>query len=61
MLRECKSKYPNRGNIWLIDEKGLLEIQDHMRIDAVSGATYSLYHFRYVLTKALFEAQQGIK
>ena len=26
MLRECKSKYPNRGNIWLIDEKGLLEI-----------------------------------
>jgi major membrane immunogen (membrane-anchored lipoprotein) len=37
-------------------EKMLLESQDLMQVDAVSGATYSLYRFRYALTVALMQA-----
>ncbi|PWE00449.1 FMN-binding protein [Marinilabilia rubra] len=38
-------------------EDQLLEEQDIMKIDAVSGATYSLYRMRYALTMALMKAR----
>lgn len=37
-------------------EKQLLATQDIMKVDAVSGATYSLYRFRYAVTVALMKA-----
>ena len=37
-------------------EKQLLASQDMMEVDAVSGATYSLYRFRYAVTVALMKA-----
>jgi len=37
-------------------EQRLLESQDFTKIDAVSGATYSLYRFRYAVTIALMKA-----
>jgi major membrane immunogen (membrane-anchored lipoprotein) len=37
-------------------EKQLLAAQDIMKVDAVSGATYSLYRFRYAVTVALMKA-----
>jgi len=37
-------------------EKQLIEKQNMMAVDAVSGATYSLYRFRYALTVALMNA-----
>lgn len=44
-------------------EKQMLKEQDILKIDAVSGATYSLYRFRYALTvamiKGLLSAQES--
>lgn len=40
-----------------IMEEQLLEKQDMMKVDAVSGATYSLYRMRYALTMALMKAR----
>lgn len=37
-------------------EKQLLETQDMMQVDAVSGASYSLQRFRYAVTIALIKA-----
>ncbi len=37
-------------------EQQLLATQDLMEVDAVSGATYSLYRFRYAVTIALMKA-----
>ena len=37
-------------------ENQLIEKQNMMAVDAVSGATYSLYRFRYALTVALMNA-----
>jgi major membrane immunogen (membrane-anchored lipoprotein) len=37
-------------------EEQLLEKQNMMEVDAVSGATYSLYRMRYALTMALMKA-----
>jgi len=37
-------------------EKMLLSTQDMMQVDGVSGATYSLYRFRYAVTVALMQA-----
>ena len=36
-------------------EKMLLSTQDMMQVDGVSGATYSLYRFRFALTLALMQ------
>ncbi len=36
-------------------EKQMLEEQHMMKVDAVSGATYSLYRFRYALTMAMIK------
>jgi major membrane immunogen (membrane-anchored lipoprotein) len=38
-------------------ENQLLQKQNMMSVDAVSGATYSLYRFRYALTIALIQAK----
>jgi major membrane immunogen (membrane-anchored lipoprotein) len=38
-------------------EKQLLETQDIMYIDAVTGASYSLYRFRYAVIVALMKAK----
>ena len=38
-------------------EKQLLEKQEVWKVDAASGATYSLYRFRYAVTLALMKAQ----
>ena len=38
-------------------EKQLLEVQNMNKVDAVSGATYSLYRFRYALAIALMKAR----
>lgn len=40
-------------------EKQLLDTQDMWEVDAVSGATYSLYRFRYALTVALVKAEMA--
>ena len=37
-------------------EQKLLSTQDILKVDAVSGATYSLYRFRYAVTIALMKA-----
>ena len=37
-------------------EKMLLSTQDMMQVDGVSGATYSLYRFRFAVTVALMHA-----
>jgi major membrane immunogen (membrane-anchored lipoprotein) len=37
-------------------EKMMLSTQDMMEVDGVSGATYSLYRFRYAVTLALMQA-----
>lgn len=37
-------------------ERQLLETQNMMEVNAVSGATYSLYRFRYAVTLALMKA-----
>jgi len=37
-------------------EAQLLETQDILEVDAVSGATYSLYRFRWAMTVALMKA-----
>lgn len=38
-------------------EKQLIEKQDVLKIDAVTGATYSLYRFRYAVIIALIKAK----
>jgi len=38
-------------------EKQLVEKQDVLQIDAVSGATYTLYRFRYAVIVALIKAK----
>lgn len=38
-------------------EKQLLEKQEMWQVDATSGATYSLYRFRYAVTLALMKAK----
>ena len=40
-------------------EKQLLEKQEMWQVDATSGATYSLYRFRYAVTLALMKAQMA--
>ena len=40
-------------------EKQLLEKQEMWEVDATSGATYSLYRFRYAVTLALMKAQMA--
>ena len=40
-------------------EKQLLDKQDMWEVDAVSGATYSLYRFRYAVTLALVKAEMA--
>lgn len=40
-------------------EKQLVEKQDVSRVDAVTGATYSLYRFRYAVMVALMKAHLG--
>jgi major membrane immunogen (membrane-anchored lipoprotein) len=42
-----------------IYEQRLLNTQDVMKVDAVTGATYSLYRFRIVAALALTTAKQG--
>jgi major membrane immunogen (membrane-anchored lipoprotein) len=37
-------------------EQKLLSTQDILKVDAVSGASYSLYRFRYAVTIALMKA-----
>lgn len=37
-------------------EESLMANQDLMQVDGVSGATYSLYRFRYAVTVALMKA-----
>ena len=41
-------------------EKQLLEKQEMWEVDATSGATYSLYRFRYAVTVALVKAQMAM-
>lgn len=38
-------------------ENGLMEKQNMLKVDAVTGATYSLYRFRYAVTVALMKAR----
>jgi len=38
-------------------ENGLVEKQNMLKVDAVTGATYSLYRFRYAVTLALMKAR----
>lgn len=40
-------------------EKQLLEKQEMWEVDATSGATYSLYRFRYAVTLALMKAEMA--
>ena len=40
-------------------EKQLLEKQEMWEVDAISGATYSLYRFRYAVTLALIKAEMA--
>lgn len=42
-------------------EKQLLQKQDMTKVNAVSGATYSLYRFRYAVTVALMKARLAKK
>ena len=39
-------------------ETGMMEHQDLMKVDAVSGATYSLYRFRTAVLRALLKAKE---
>ena len=41
-------------------EEQLLAKQDMMQVDAVSGATYSLYRFRYAVMLALMKAKLAV-
>jgi len=41
-----------------IYEQELLKSQDYMKVDAVTGATYSLYRFRMAVAKALEKASE---
>lgn len=38
-------------------EKQMLNKQDYMKVDAVTGATYSMFRFRYALAIALMKAK----
>jgi len=40
-------------------EKQLFEKQNYMKVDAVTGATYSLFRFRYALSIALMKAKMS--
>lgn len=40
-----------------IYENQLIKNQDYMQVDAVTGATYSLYRFRMAVAKALEKAR----
>ena len=40
-----------------IYEQQLIKSQDYMKVDAVTGATYSLYRFRIAVAKALEKAR----
>jgi len=42
-------------------EKQIIEEQNMMKVDAVSGATYSLYRFRYALTVALIHGKLSLE
>jgi len=39
-----------------INEQELIKNQDYMKVDAVTGATYSLYRFRMAVAKAFEKA-----
>jgi len=41
-----------------IYEQALIKNQDYMKVDAVTGATYSLYRFRMAVAKALEKASE---
>ena len=45
------------ANAYPILENQLLKKQDLSKINAVSGATYSLYRFKYAVIVALIKAQ----
>ncbi|MDH7605809.1 MAG: hypothetical protein QHH13_12980 [Melioribacter sp.] len=38
-------------------EKQLIDKQDFRKVDAITGATYSLFRFRYALSIALMKAR----
>ena len=40
-------------------EKQLVEKQEMWEVDATSGATYSLYRFRYAVTLAIMKAEMA--
>ena len=42
-----------------IYENQLIKNQDYMKVDAVTGATYSLYRFRMAVANALGKASEG--
>jgi len=42
-------------------EKQLVEKQEMWEVDAMSGATYSLYRFRYAVTLALMKAEMAAR
>ena len=71
-MKHCENNFMNKFSIitgttpaiaYPVMEKQMLEEQDMMSVDAVSGATYSLYRFRYALTvtmiKGLLSAQKS--
>jgi major membrane immunogen (membrane-anchored lipoprotein) len=54
--KEMRSAGTTPAIAYPIMEKQLLEKQNIMEVDEVSGATYSLYRMRYALTMALMKA-----
>jgi major membrane immunogen (membrane-anchored lipoprotein) len=46
------------AEVYPLYEAGMLEHQDLMKVDAVSGATYSLYRFRTAVLRALLKAKE---
>ncbi len=55
--KEMKSAGTTPAIAYPLMEKQMLEKQDMMDVDAVSGATYSLYRMRYALTVALIKGK----
>ena len=55
-LEMKKGSGASPAEVYPIYEKELLKKQDFMKVDAISGATYSLYRFRTALIRAFFKA-----
>ncbi len=47
------------ADVFPVYEKEMIEKQDYMKVDGITGATYSLFRFRYALTIALMKARLG--